>query len=290
MGDLPLALALGAGMLAAVNPCGFALLPAYLSLLVLGDDRPGRTVAVGRALTATVSMTLGFAALFGVFGLAVQPVAGRVQEHLPWFTVGFGLLLAAAGGWLLAGRQLPALAPKMRRAPKLSRSVPAMALFGMAYAAASLGCTVAPFLAIVVSAFRGGSTGEGVALFVAYAAGMGLIVGAASLTVALTRTTAVTRLRRAGSVAPRLGGGLLLLVGAYVAYYGWYEIRVQRDPTTTDPVVDAAGSVQRALADAVDSAGPGAVAVLCAVLLLAALGLRHRRRLLRRSARGEATP
>ncbi|WP_237519880.1 hypothetical protein [Streptomyces sp. HUCO-GS316] len=48
MADLPLALALGAGMLAAVNPCGFALLPAYLSLLVLGDDSPSRTVAVGR--------------------------------------------------------------------------------------------------------------------------------------------------------------------------------------------------------------------------------------------------
>lgn len=40
MTDLPLALALGGGMLAAVNPCGFALLPAYLSLLVLSDDSP----------------------------------------------------------------------------------------------------------------------------------------------------------------------------------------------------------------------------------------------------------
>ena len=29
--DAPLALAFGAGMLAAVNPCGFAMLPAYLS-------------------------------------------------------------------------------------------------------------------------------------------------------------------------------------------------------------------------------------------------------------------
>lgn len=48
-----------------------------------------------------------------------------------------------------------------------------MALFGMTYATASLGCTIAPFLAIVVSAFRSGSTGEGVALFAAYAAGMG---------------------------------------------------------------------------------------------------------------------
>ncbi|PCG85383.1 cytochrome C biogenesis protein [Streptomyces sp. WZ.A104] len=277
MSDLPLALALTAGMLAAVNPCGFALLPAYLSLLVLGDDTPTRTVAIGRALTATAAMTVGFAALFGIFGLAIQPVAGQVQEHLPWFTIAFGLLMAAAGAWMLAGRQLPALMPKVRRAPTVTRSVPSMALFGMAYATASLGCTIAPFLAIVVSAFRSGSTAEGTLLFAAYAGGMGLIVGAASLTVALTRTTAVTHLRRAGAIAPRLGGGLLLLVGAYVAYYGWYEIRVQRDPATVDPVIEAAATVQRAIADSVDSIGPAALAALFAALLIAALVFRRRR-------------
>ncbi|MFE9773789.1 cytochrome c biogenesis CcdA family protein [Streptomyces sp. NPDC005931] len=274
MTDLPLALALGAGLLAAVNPCGFALLPAYLSLLVLGDEAPGRVVAVGRALAATAAMTAGFAALFGVFGLAVQPVAGQVQEHLPWFTIAFGVLVAAAGAWLLAGRRLPA--PKLRRAPVLTRSLASMALFGMAYATASLGCTIAPFLAIVVSAFRSGSTGEGVALFAAYAAGMGLVVGAASLTVALTRTTAVTRLRRLGAIAPRLGGGLLLAAGGYVAYYGWYEIRVQRDPATTDPVVEAAGTVQRTVADALDAAGPALLAVFV-LLLLGAAAVRRRR-------------
>ncbi|NBM20532.1 cytochrome c biogenesis CcdA family protein [Streptomyces sp. GC420] len=288
MSDLPLALALGAGMLAAVNPCGFALLPAYLSLLVLGDDTPSRTTAVARALAATAAMTAGFAALFAVFGLAVQPVAGQVQQHLPWFTIAFGLLIAVAGAWLLVGRQLPTLAPKLRRAPAVTRSLPSMALFGMAYAIASLGCTIAPFLAIVVSAFRTGSTGEGVTLFTAYATGMGLIVGAASLTVALTRTTAVTRMRRLGAIAPRLGGGLLLLVGAYVAHYGWYEIRVQRDPATTDPVIETAAAVQRVVADGVDTVGPTALASLFAALLIAALVIRRRRRA-RRSDRTHLT-
>lgn len=223
-------------------------------------------------------MTVGFAAFFGVFGLVIQPVAGQVQQHLAWFTIVFGLLITAAGAWLLAGRQLPALAPKLRRAPTVTRSVPSMALFGMAYATASVGCTIAPFLAIVVSAFRSGSTTEGIALFTAYAAGMGLIVGAASLTVALTRTTAVTRLRRLGAIAPRLGGGLLLLVGVYVGYYGCYEIRVQRDPATTDPVIDAAAGIQRAVADALDAGGAAAITVLFATLLFTALLIRRRRR------------
>jgi hypothetical protein len=124
------------------------------------------------------------------------------------------------------------------------------------------------------------------ALFAAYAAGMGLIVGAASLTVALTRTTAVTRLRRFGALAPRIGGGLLLLVGTYVAYYGWYEIRVQHDPATTDPIIDAAGAVQRSIADTLDDVGPATIAALCAALLLAAVVIGRRRRT-HRSAHSE---
>lgn len=276
MSDLPLALALSAGMLAAVNPCGFALLPAYLSLLVLGEDSPTRGAAIGRALAATAAMTAGFAAVFALFGLAIAPVAGQVQEHLPWFTIVFGLLLAAVGGWLLAGRTLPALLPKLRRAPAVTRSVPSMALFGAAYAIASLGCTIAPFLAIVVSAFRSGSTIEGVVLFAAYAAGMGLIVGAAALSVALTRTARVGRLRRLGAIASRLGGALLLLVGAYVAYYGWYEIRVLRGDQVTDPVIDAAGAVQRWVAQSLDGIGVPAIAAILALLLLTALALQRR--------------
>ncbi len=40
-----------------------------------------------------------------------------------------------------------------------------------AYAVASLGCTIGPFLAVVVGGFRAGSAFSGVGLFVAYALG-----------------------------------------------------------------------------------------------------------------------
>ncbi|MEV6315692.1 cytochrome c biogenesis CcdA family protein [Streptomyces sp. NPDC051776] len=271
MTDLPFALALTAGMLAAVNPCGFALLPAYLSLLVLGDGSTTRVAAVGRALTATAAMTVGFAVVFALFGLAVAPGAAQVQQQLPWFTVVFGAVLAAAGARLLTGRPLPSLLPRIRRAPAVTRSVPSMALFGAAYAVASIGCTIAPFLAIVLSAFRSGSAPEGVLLFLCYALGMGVITGAAAVAVALTRTAVVGGIRRLGAIAGRLGGALLLVVGAYVAYYGWYEIRVLRGSAVTDPVVDGAAAAQRWIADGLDHAGVPLIAVVFALLLAAAL-------------------
>lgn len=283
MSDAPLALALAAGMLAAVNPCGFALLPAYLSFLVTGDGDAGRGAAVARALGATAAMTAGFVAVFGVFGLVVAPIAGTVQRHLPWVTIGIGLLLVVLGGWLLAGRQLPGLGVAVSRGPAAGRSLPAMAMFGAAYAVASLSCTIGPFLAIVVTSFRAGSTVGGIGLFAAYAAGMGLTVAVAALAVALARDGLLRRVRRAAPLLSRIGGGLVVVAGAYVAWYGWYEIRVLRGATTADPIIDGAGVAQRWLSTLLDQAGAGVLAAILAALLATAAMVWPRRR--RRDAR-----
>jgi cytochrome c-type biogenesis protein len=251
-----LALALAAGMLAAVNPCGFALLPAYLSVLVIGDDSPGTARAVGRALALTAWMTVGFIAVFGVFGLVISPVASQVQQYLPWFTVAFGLFVAVAGLWLVAGRELPTLRLGRSGGAALTRSAPAMVGFGASYATASLTCSIAPFLALVVTSFRAGSTAEGALLYVAYGVGMGLLVGIAAVAVALARRGLVTRLRRTGRWVPRVGGLLLLVVGAYVAWYGAWELRVLGGSDPADPVIEAAARIQRTLADWVRALAP----------------------------------
>lgn len=288
MDETPYALALGAGLLASVNPCGFALLPAYLSMLVLGDDPAadraagrGPLPAVGRALALTGAMTVGFVAVFGTFGLLAAPAADAVAQRLPWVSVVIGLALLVAGGWLLTGRELPTFAPKMATGPAVRMRFVSMVLFGMAYAIASLGCTIGPFLAVVVAGFRAGSALSGVGLFVTYAIGMGLVVGAAALAVALARESLVRKARRTAPVIGRIAGGLLVLTGAYVAWYGWYEIRVLRGGDGSDPVIDAAGRVQTAISNGVDNLGAAVVTAVVLVLLAAAVAgtmLRRRRR------------
>lgn len=275
--DGALALALGAGVVAAVNPCGFALLPAYLSLFVL-DEHQSRTTAVLRALKATAAMTAGFAGVFAIFGLAVAPVASSVQEYLPGFTVVFGVLLALAGLWVLAGRHLPTLrlGRPSRSRSTVTGSLGSMTAFGASYAVASLGCTIAPFLAVVVSSFRAGSTLQGVALFLVYALGMGLVVGTAAVAVALARAGLITRLRRTGAVLPRAGGALLLIGGGYVAWYGAWELRVLHGNTAQDGVVNRAASIQHWLSELVSRVGPGGFLIVLALLITAAWWLGRR--------------
>jgi cytochrome c biogenesis protein CcdA len=158
-----LTLALAAGLVAAVNPCGFALLPAYLAVLLAGPDGAPRAAgrlarrpaAIARALRLTAAMTAGFVAVFGGYGLVAGAVATAVQPVLPWVSVAGGVLLAGAGAWLAAGRHLPLRVSLLRgRVP--GGSVLSLTIYGAWYATASLSCTIAPFLAVTAAAVRSG--------------------------------------------------------------------------------------------------------------------------------------
>jgi hypothetical protein len=195
-------------------------------------------------------------------------------RNLPWLSILIGVSLAGVGGWLLAGREVPALRIGRARGPAVTRHFGSILAFGASYAVASLGCTIGPFLAVVVAAFRSGpSPVAGVALFVTYAAGMVVVVGTVAIAVALADASAVRTLRRSGSIINRLGGGLLVIAGLYVAWYGWYELRVFADATTTDPIIDAAARVQAAVAAWLSALGPTTVVLIFAVLLAGVMGV-----------------
>jgi cytochrome c biogenesis protein CcdA len=272
-------LAFGAGLVAALNPCGFAMLPAYLALVVRGED-VGRRAAVGRAVTATAAMAVGFLAVFGGFGVLTVSVAATVQRFLPYVTVTIGIILVVLGIWLLTGREITAL----RGAARGARWVPTARLgsmlgYGVSYAVASLSCTVGPFLAVTAAALRGGSVLGAMTVYVAYAAGFTLVVGVLAVATALANSAAVDRMWRIVPYANRIGGALLLFVGLYVGYYGLYEIRLfTGNGTPDDPVIAAAGRVQGAIAGWVHHHGAWPWLMALPVLIIVALAAAWRTR------------
>ena len=101
-------------MAATVNPCGFALLPAYLSAFLGDQHRHGGANAVGRALSVSAALTAGFVVVFGLFGIIVTPLALSVDDKLPWVTIVIGSALVVAAIALLARTQRNVRIPKMR--------------------------------------------------------------------------------------------------------------------------------------------------------------------------------
>ena len=271
-------LAFGAGLVAALNPCGFALLPGYLALVVRGETGTRRASALARAVLATIAMAAGFIAVFATFAALTVAAASTVQRYLPYVTLLIGLTLMALGCWLLAGRQLgllvpDALAHNTRWAP--TARLGSMLGYGIGYALASVSCTIGPFLAVTGAGLRSGSAAHATAVFAAYAAGFTLVVGALAVATALAGTVVVDRMRRIVPYVNRISGALLIVVGAYVGYYGLYEIRLfTAHGNPDDPVIAAAGRVQGALAGWVHQ--HGAWPWLLALAVLGVLGLSWR--------------
>ncbi len=122
----------------------------------------------------------------------------------------------------------------------------------------------------------------GVSVYIAYAAGLTLVVGVLAVGVAVASSTLIDGMRRVLPYVNRISGAVMVIVGLYVAWYGWYELRLfSAGGTGDDPVITAAGRVQRLLAGWVYQHGvwPWLLA-LGAVLAFAGWGwVRRRRRL-----------
>ena len=254
-------------MAATVNPCGFAMLPAYLAMCLGEEDAPGSS-SVGRALAVSVTLTAGFVAVFGLFGLAIAPLAVSIERYLPWATMVIGIALVAMGVALVMGRQFTLHTPKLSKGGT-DGGLRSMFLFGVSYAVASLSCTIGPFLAVTSTTLRSQNAISGIAMFVVYALGMGLVVTGLTVGVALAKAGLVTRLRRAMPYVNRASGVLLLVAGAYVAWYGWFEVRTLNGGDGSDPIIDPAITFQSWLQNRVVPDRP----VVAAVWIAAAVGV-----------------
>lgn len=277
-----LTFALGAGLVAALNPCGFAFLPGYLGLVIAGSDgTASRLTAVARAATATVAMAAGFLTVFGIFGLVISPVVASAGRYMPFATVVIGVALVALSLWLLSGRELTVVLPRVSGGAPTA-SLLSMYGYGLTYAVASLSCTVGPFLAVISTTFKQGSIVSGVLAFVAYGAGMAATVGVAALAVALLGNSVQATMRKVLPYVGRIAGVIVLLTGLYVAYYGYYEIRLNFGAgSADDPVTNAASEVQTWLVSVVDETGVwpllGGIALIVVVAAASSYAVRRRR-------------
>ncbi|MDA8315968.1 MAG: redoxin domain-containing protein [Actinomycetota bacterium] len=270
------------GMVATVNPCGFALLPVYLtSLPRSGGDAPlGAVARVPRAVAAGLAATAGFVAVFGIVGALVSAGISVVMNWVPEIGIAVGVALVVVGGLTAAGRHLSVRLPGATRRLGSGRGLPSMVGFGVSYAAASLGCTLPVFLAGVAGVFTRGGIGAGLGSFVAYALGMGAVLTALAVVYALLPGRRLGRLRALGGRLERPVGALLVLVGCYLVYYWASDLAGGQG---TGGLTGTADRVDAAVTSAVSSAGPLLGGVLVALVLGTLLVVRVRHRPGRRS-------
>ncbi len=233
--------ALAAGLASAVNPCGFAMLPAYLGMY-LGDQ--GATAAAesaeegsqtlrsvkqfSRALLIGATVSAGFIVLFGVVGGLIGVGASFIGDLLPWLGLIIGVGLVVAGAWLVGGGNIYRYTGFAARAADNiggvnQVSVRGYFMFGLSYGAASLGCTLPVFLAVVGISVAGSSIASVVSNFFLFALGMGIVILALTLGIAFFKGTMVGLVRRALPYVTPFGSWLMVLAGTYLVFY-WLTV------------------------------------------------------------------
>ncbi|MDW3178647.1 MAG: cytochrome c biogenesis CcdA family protein [Acidimicrobiia bacterium] len=271
-----IALAFTAGMVATFNPCGFSLLPAYISAFVTGDqvqDRLDRRIL--RAVGVAAAVSIGFIIVFASVGLIIDSIAGEARRQLPWVTIVIGGLLVVAGGAMALGWK-PTLAIRGPQFSTSTNSPKVMVGYGITYAIASLSCTIGPFLAITGTALSQ-SPLEGLATYIAYALGMGVIILILSLASTFAHSAVANHMRRLSRIAPRIGGVLMVAAGAYAIWYGRWELAVYDGDLGTDPVIDTAEDIRLWFVDTIEAIGAQRLALLAALAIAATVALtRHR--------------
>lgn len=221
----PLLVALGlaalAGLVSFASPCVVPLVPGYLSYLaaVVGAEDPAARrwrVAGSAALFVagfTVVFVLGTVAVLGMTTTLIvnQAVLQRVGGGV---TILMGLVFI---GWI------PALQRQARFAPRRLAGLAGAPLLGAVFALGwtpCLGPTLAGVIA-VASATDGASVARGVALVIAYCAGLGIPF----VLLALGSGWAVGAfgwLRRHTRAIQVFGGVLLVVVGVALLT-GWWD-------------------------------------------------------------------
>jgi cytochrome c-type biogenesis protein len=242
-------LSFGSGLLAAVNPCGFVLLPTYLMYFLGVTGRPGtQRASVHRALIVGSALSAGFMSVFLLVGAITRLFTDYINQNAKYVALLIGVALFVMGVAMLAGWRLPYTTPKLNVGQR-DRTTASMFVFGVAYAVASIGCTLGPFTATVLGTITTEGFAPGLLAIGLYGIAMSLLVIALTVTLALAQGSLLNTLRNGMRHVERASAVVMMLSGLYLAWYWWNDIRDNYDDDLTGSVLGWQERVANAIDD-----------------------------------------
>jgi len=275
-GDFTYSLLLG--MLAAVNPCGFVLLPAYLTAYLGVADDTDTTTRVRRALLVGAAVSAGFVAVFIVVGTISRLFTNWLEANAMYAALVIGIALMVMGVRMLGGWRprlwVPSLTGGMGQEGSRPRSVASMFGFGVVYAIASIGCTIGLLTTAILGSFSRHGVVSGIVSVALYGLGMGVFVTALTVSLAFAKGALVRSGRSVMKVISSVSSALVVLTGVYLTWY-WYVAITQR--TNQGNMVEIVGRWQTRLAEWITNVGAPRLFGAFVIVIIGALLIRRRR-------------
>ena len=209
------------GVLAAVNPCGFVLLPTYLIFFLGTREEPNLKTGerLRRALVVSSGISLGFLAIFFVIGVIPRLFTQWIELNAKYASLAIGIVLVIGGARMLTGWTPKFAVPQIGGVQ--TKTFRATVIYGVAYAVASIGCTIGFLTTAVFGSIALHGFISGVLSILLYGLGMAMLVTALTVSLAFAKTGILTIVRNQLHLIQRLGAIFVTLTGIYLVFY-WY--------------------------------------------------------------------
>jgi cytochrome c biogenesis protein CcdA len=261
------------GVMAAVNPCGFVLLPTYLvSYLGTELNREGenKTTILRRGLSVGTAVSSGFIGLFLVVGIISRVFTTVIRDNATYAALIIGIGLVLMGIAMLFGCKLPIAQPDVSVQRK--RTTWNMFLFGIVYAIASIGCTIGLLISVILGSINRHGFVSGVISIVLYGLGMGLLVTSLTVALAFARVGLVSTIKKSFKWFDTISAAFVVLTGLYLTWY-WFGAITDRG---SDGVTSRVEHWQTNVAQFLQDAGVyPLLIVFCLIIATAGLVIRR---------------
>jgi cytochrome c biogenesis protein CcdA len=261
------------GVMAAVNPCGFVLLPTYLVYYLgteLNREDENKTTTLRRGLSVGIAVSSGFVGLFLVVGIISRAFTTVISENAKYAALVIGIGLVAMGIAMLFGWKLPIAQPDVSIQRK--RTTWNMFLFGIVYAIASIGCTIGLLISVILGSINRHGFVSGVISIVLYGLGMGLLVTSLTVALAFARVGLVSTIKKSFKWFDKITAIFVVLTGLYLSWY-WLGAITDRG---TDGVTSRVERWQTKVVQFLQDAGVyPLLIVFCLVIATAGLVIRR---------------
>jgi len=261
------------GVMAAVNPCGFVLLPTYLVYYLgteLNREGENKTTTLRRGLTVGMAVSSGFIGLFLVVGIISRAFTTVISENAKYAALVIGIALVAMGIAMLFGWKPPVAQPNV--SVERERTTWNMFLFGIVYAIASIGCTIGLLISVILGSVNRHGFVSGVISIVLYGLGMGLLVTSLTVALAFARVGLVSTIKKSFKWFDKVSAVFVVLTGLYLSWY-WLGAITDRG---TDGVTSRVERWQTKVVQFLQDAGVyPLLIVFCVVIATARLVIRR---------------
>ena len=272
--SVDLAFPLAAGLIAAFNPCGFAMLPAYLSyfLGLESDNDDNREVGILNGLKVSLTLSLGFVFVFAIIGILTNTIISEasIEKQAGYITLGIGITLVLLGVAMVAGYHPVLNIPSIQMGTS-NRQLPSIFLFGISYAFVSIGCSAPIFFLTVGGSFSRDGIVNGSAVFISYALGMSIVITVLTIGISIARSSITEKYKSIMKYLNPISGIFLSISGFFLSAYGWWEIQVSRGNYGTNPLVDLSLRGSGRLSNWVNDVGGGRFAMACLMIVVGIL-------------------